>query len=170
MCKLGDPSVGLIYGSSGPQVHRSASRPTHNSQLFWWRGRQFRSQWQRRYVVLFVPLPLSSTRSHHQFCAGRCVIDGNVYIWHRDRAILLDVLPGHGSGSVNSVAWNPRNPQMFASCSDDFTIHLWEPSGSGADAESSSGLARRTTYEQSHESGKGKGKSREPWVEDDPAP
>ncbi|KAH9050611.1 WD40 repeat-like protein [Lactarius hengduanensis] len=89
--------------------------------------------------------------------------DGNVYIWHRDRAILLDVLTGHGSGSVNSVAWNPRNPQMFASCSDDFTIRLWEPS---------SGLAHRTADEQNHESepgGKGKGKSREPWVEDDPA-
>ncbi|KAH9066471.1 WD40 repeat-like protein [Lactarius vividus] len=89
--------------------------------------------------------------------------DGNVYIWHRDRAILLDVLTGHGSGSVNSVAWNPRNAQMFASCSDDFTIRLWEPSSS---------LAHRTVDEQSHESessGKGKGKSREPWVEDDPA-
>jgi len=96
--------------------------------------------------------------------------DGNVYIWHRDRAILLDVLTGHGIGSVNSVAWNPRNTQMFASCSDDFTIRLWEPSWSGVDTESSSGLARRTAGEHSHESehsGKGKGKSREPWVEDD---
>ena len=43
MCKLGDPFVGLTYGSSGPQVHGSAARPTHNSQLFWWSGRQFRS-------------------------------------------------------------------------------------------------------------------------------
>ncbi|KAH9066423.1 WD40-repeat-containing domain protein [Lactarius vividus] len=50
--------------------------------------------------------------------------DGNVYIWDRERAVLLDVLTGHGSGSVNSVAWNPRNTQMFASCSDDFTIRL----------------------------------------------
>ena len=111
--------------------------------------------------------------THNQSRVGRCVIDGNVYIWHRERAILLDVLTGHGSGSVNSVAWNPRNTQMFASCSDDFTIRLWEPSGSGADAESSSGLARRTGDEHGHESepgGKGKGKSREPWVEDDPAP
>ncbi len=100
------------------------------------------------------------------------VIDGNVYIWHRDRAILLDVLSGHGSGSVNSVAWNPRNTQMFASCSDDFTIRLWEPSGSGADGESSSGLSHRTADDQGREneaSGKGKGKSREPWVEEDPA-
>ncbi|KAI9459486.1 WD40-repeat-containing domain protein [Lactarius psammicola] len=78
--------------------------------------------------------------------------DGNVYVWHRDRAIFLDVLTGHGSGSVNSVAWNPRNTQIFASCSDDFTIRLWESSGSGADAESSSGLAHRTADEQSHES------------------
>lgn len=97
--------------------------------------------------------------------------DGNVYVWHRDRAILLDVLTGHGTGSVNSVAWNPRNTQMFASCSDDFTIRLWEPSACGPDAELSSRLAHQTA-DNRHESelnGKGKGKSRESWVEDDSA-
>ncbi|KAI0006208.1 WD40-repeat-containing domain protein [Russula compacta] len=61
--------------------------------------------------------------------------DGNVYVWHRDRAILLDVLTGHGSGSVNPVAWNPRNMQMFTSCSDDCTIRLWEPSTSKREHE-----------------------------------
>jgi WD40 repeat protein len=98
--------------------------------------------------------------------------DGNVYVWHRDRAILLDVLTGHGSGSVNSVAWNPRNTQMFASCSDDCTIRLWEPSAGGTDGDSSSRLAHRTADDRSHESelnGKGKGRSRESWVEDDSA-
>ncbi|KAF9246441.1 WD40 repeat-like protein [Melanogaster broomeanus] len=35
--------------------------------------------------------------------------DRNVYVWHRDTGVLLEVLPGHGMGSVNSVAWNPRN-------------------------------------------------------------
>ncbi|KAH9079635.1 WD40-repeat-containing domain protein, partial [Lactarius deliciosus] len=77
--------------------------------------------------------------------------DGNVYIWDRERAVLLDVLTGHGSGSVNSVAWNPRNTQMFASCSDDFTIRLWEPSVGVAEAESSSGITHRTADEQSRE-------------------
>ena len=92
------------------------------------------------------------------------LLDGNVYIWHRDDGVLLDVLAGHGSGSVNSVAWNPRNTQMFASCSDDFTIRLWEPS---ADSKSSSDPAQSAAEEQSHEpesesSGKGKEKSGEP--------
>jgi len=96
--------------------------------------------------------------------------DGNVYVWHRDRAILLDVLTGHGNGSVNSVAWNPKNTQMFASCSDDRTIRLWEPSACGPDAESS--RLAHPTADNRHESepnGKGKGKSRESWVEDDSA-
>ncbi|KAH0830644.1 WD40-repeat-containing domain protein [Lanmaoa asiatica] len=53
--------------------------------------------------------------------------DRNVYVWHRETGVLLEILPGHGVGSVNSVAWNPRNERMFASCSDDFTIRIWEP-------------------------------------------
>ena len=85
------------------------------------------------------------------------LLDGNVYIWHQDDGVLLDILTGHGSGSVNSVAWNPKNTQMFASCSDDFTIRLWEPS-----ADTSSDLAQSAAEEQSHESelnGKGEEKS-----------
>lgn len=52
--------------------------------------------------------------------------DGKVYVWHRDTGELLEVLGGHGAGSVNSVAWNPLDPRIFASCSDDRTIRIWE--------------------------------------------
>jgi WD40 repeat protein len=90
-------------------------------------------------------------RSHWWFSP-----DGNVYVWHWDGLLLL-VLQGHGEGSVNAVAWNPRNERMFASCSDDKTVRIWEPPPPELfqDAMSSPPLAEQDE--------KGKGKTTNEW-------
>ncbi|KAG0295600.1 hypothetical protein BGZ97_004794 [Linnemannia gamsii] len=57
--------------------------------------------------------------------------DSKVYIWHRENGNLIQTLDGHDR-SVTMVAWNPTNPTMFASASDDNTVRIW---GTPEDAE-----------------------------------
>ena len=77
-------------------------------------------------------------------------------MWHRDTGALLETLKGHGSGSVNSVAWNPKDERMLASCSDDHNIRIWEaPPPELLKSNPSSFVSN----------GKSKGKGREFWEE-----
>ncbi|GAA94146.1 uncharacterized protein L969DRAFT_46235 [Mixia osmundae IAM 14324] len=51
--------------------------------------------------------------------------NGKIVIWDRRTAARIEVLSGHGPGSVNAVAWHPLNKDIFASVSDDGTCRIW---------------------------------------------
>ena len=52
--------------------------------------------------------------------------DHKVFIWHKRRESPVAVLEGHRL-TVNCVHWNPMEPSMLASASDDGTVRIWGP-------------------------------------------
>lgn len=58
--------------------------------------------------------------------------DSKVYIWHRPTGRLIETLSGHENGTVNGVAWHPKDPLTIASCGDDHTVRIWRPGGRGS--------------------------------------
>lgn len=58
--------------------------------------------------------------------------NSEVFIWNRQRSKPMEVLSGH-SMTVNCVSWNPTNPRMLASASDDHTVRIWGPAISSTD-------------------------------------
>lgn len=61
-------------------------------------------------------------------CAGRCTncmlfVDSQIFIW-RTNGYPVEILEAHKPGCVNAIAWNPRDPCMFASAGDDHRVRM----------------------------------------------
>ncbi|KAK2748535.1 hypothetical protein FQN57_000669 [Myotisia sp. PD_48] len=90
-------------------------------------ARQFRGQKQGNFII----------RSSFGGAAENFIVSGSedskIYIWHKENSMLVEALDGHTSGCVNAVAWNPKDPGMFASAGDDRKVRIWmkDPSFAG---------------------------------------
>uniref|UniRef100_A0A0N5AHY7 LisH domain-containing protein n=1 Tax=Syphacia muris TaxID=451379 RepID=A0A0N5AHY7_9BILA len=63
--------------------------------------------------------------NNQNYIATGCNED--VRIWNHKSDHLIASLSGH-TGKVNTVVWNPTNPRMLVSCSDDNTVRVWASS------------------------------------------
>ncbi|KAI9755931.1 MAG: hypothetical protein M1835_000779 [Candelina submexicana] len=70
--------------------------------------------------------------------------DSRIHIWHKENGTLVESLDGHSKGCVNAVAWNPKNPGMFASAGDDNKVRIWSKASSigGKARDSMNGFER----------------------------
>ncbi|KAI9722990.1 MAG: hypothetical protein M1812_001439 [Candelaria pacifica] len=70
--------------------------------------------------------------------------DSRIHIWHKENGTLVESLDGHSKGCVNAVAWNPKNPGMFASAGDDNKVRIWSKASSlgGRNRDSVNGFGR----------------------------
>ncbi|GAA5862183.1 hypothetical protein JCM3774_004812 [Rhodotorula dairenensis] len=73
--------------------------------------------------------------------------DGKIYVYHRDTGRLVHSVSGH-SRCVNAVAWNRAASSsstgataMWASCSDDRTVRIWQMPDSTSSASGSGAAA-----------------------------
>lgn len=75
---------------------------------------------------LSICLKLTGSLWFQSSLADFLPVDGRVHMWHTSTGAPAAVLPGHGDSMCNSVAWNPTNVNMFASCGDDRSVRIWE--------------------------------------------
>lgn len=53
--------------------------------------------------------------------------DSHIYLWHRASGCLMENSCRHARGAVNDISWRPRHSHMMASCGDDGTVRIWQP-------------------------------------------
>uniref|UniRef100_A0A1I7WYM5 LisH domain-containing protein n=1 Tax=Heterorhabditis bacteriophora TaxID=37862 RepID=A0A1I7WYM5_HETBA len=119
-------NVGLAKPNFGKKFFWGSSRQFGDTCEFWrWKPRIY-CNWNRGYVQISIVSRMYTYLS----LSWDIFADHKVAIWNVDNCRPVLKLRGH-KRVVNAVAWNPKNPTMLASCSEDKTVRIWSVARSG---------------------------------------
>ncbi len=71
-------------------------------------------------------------------------LDSHIYIW-RSNGVIIEALEAH-PGCVNSIAWHPKDPTVFASAGDDTKVKIWKPISAAPIPSGSGGAGSNSLY------------------------
>ena len=115
----GNRTIRYAHKDGRSKVHWAHAVDRDHTLLLRWCERAVRCKWESRYA--FDAFFLATHARTHLV-----LTDGNVCVWDRHSGALLNVLAGHGTQCVSAVACNPAKKNIFASCSDDKTVRVWQ--------------------------------------------
>jgi peroxin-7 len=76
---------------------------------------------------LLAPSEALTPRVLQEYCVSGSW-DNTAKLWHPDKTSSIRTFRGH-TNCIYTTVWHPRHAELFASCSGDSTVRIWDMNG-----------------------------------------